>query len=220
MLLGGGPIGGRAEEMVLQRLTGEAGAPMIIVLDGTVKVIHVRWDGLSVLANIAGPGDVLNADEFLTGTTTIARVAWVTTVILIAIPHRAFHEILASDTEIQRALTLTLARRIQALTNQHGHARRTVEQRLWAFLVDLARRHGTRTGDGSVTLQVGLTRTDLATAVNASDNSVETALHKLRKAGKLITGYRQVVLHELPTEEEFDRSFMNWNTPSTSAEQQ
>lgn len=194
-----------------QQLAGKAGAPVVIVLDGVVKVFHTRWDGPNVLVNVAGSGDVVNAEEFLTGAATITRFAWAGNAVLLAIPCEKFRSLLACDEEIQRALTLTLARRVQALTIQRGHAGRKVEQRLWAFLVDLGRRHGTQIHDGHIVLRVGLTQADLAAAVGASSNSVEAAMRKLRTAGKLTTGYAQVILHELPTEEELDKSFWNWS---------
>lgn len=82
-----------------------------------------------------------------------------------------------------------------------------VEQRLWAFLVGLGRRHGVHIGTGCLLLRIGLTRADLAPAINVSAKSVEAALQRLRAQGKLSTGYKEVVLHQLPTEEELDRSF-------------
>lgn len=198
-------------ERATQQLAGQTGAPVVIVLDGVIKVFRARWDGPDVLVNVAGPGDVLNAEESLTGTATITRFAWAGNAVLLAIPHKKFRGLHTCDEEIQRALSLTLAQRVQALTIQRGHAGRKVEQRLWAFLVDLGRRHGTQTPDGHIALRVGLTQADLAAAVGASSNSVESAMRKLRTAGKLTTGYAQVILHELPTEEELDKSFWSWN---------
>lgn len=198
-------------ERATQQLAGQTGAPVIIVLDGVIKVFHTRWDGPNVLVNVAGPGDVLNAEEFLTGTATITRFTWAGDAVLMAIPRQKFRDLLARDEEFQGALALTLAQRVQALTLQRGHAGRKVEQRLWAFLVDLGRRHGRQIHDGHTVLRVGLTQADLAAAVGASSNSVETAMRTLRTAGKLTTGYAQVILHELPTEEELDMSFWRWN---------
>jgi CRP-like cAMP-binding protein len=133
-LLGNGPIDRRDEDMVRERLADQTGAPMVIVLAGTVKGIHARWDGPSVLITVAGPGDALNVEDFLTGRTTITHVAWSQPVILLAVSHVRFREILACDKEIHRALTMALARRVHTLVIQRGHAGRPVEQRLWAFL--------------------------------------------------------------------------------------
>jgi len=177
------------------------------VLDGVVKVFHTKWDGLDVLVNIAGPGDVLNVEEFLTGVAMATRYVSSRNAVLLSVPREKFRDFLGSDEEAQRALTLTLARRIQTLTIQRGHAGRKVEQRLWAFLVCLARRHGRRIHDGRILLQVGLTQADLAAAVGASINSVEAAMRTLRIAEKLTSGYTQVILHGLPTEDELDKSF-------------
>lgn len=196
----------RSSELGPERAS-EAPAPVAIVLSGAVKVFHTRWDGPTALVDIAGPGDVLNAEACLTGAATATRFAWSGNAQLLAIPREKFRKILARDEEIHRALTQTLARQVQALTVQRGHAGRKVEQRLWAFLVNLGRRHGTRTHDAHILLNVGLTQADLATAVGASSNSVETALHTLRQTGKLTTGYAQITLHELPTEDELDKSF-------------
>ncbi|MGH4006620.1 MAG: Crp/Fnr family transcriptional regulator [Pseudonocardiaceae bacterium] len=194
-------------ERATQRLVSEARAPVAIVLSGAVKVFHSRWDGPSVLVNVAGPGDVLNAEACLTGAATITRFAWSGNVQLLEIPREKFREIVGCDEEIQRALAQTLARQVQALTIQRGHSGRKVEQRLWAFLVDLGRRHGTQTHDAHILLSIGLTQADLAAAVGASSNSVEAAMRTLRETGKLTTGYTRVILHELPTEDELDKSF-------------
>jgi CRP-like cAMP-binding protein len=199
----------RGAEQASQQLASHTGAPVAIVLDGAVKVFHTRWDGPDVLVNIAGPGDVLNVEEFLTGVATITRYASSGNAVLLAIPREKFREFLGSDEEAQRVLTLGLARRVQTLTIQRGHAGRKVEQRLWAFLVHLARRHGRRIHDGRTLLR-GLTQADLAAAVGASINSVEAAMRTLRIAGKLTSGYAQVILHELPTEDELDKSFWRW----------
>lgn len=201
----------RGAERASQQLVGHTGAPVAIVLDGAVKVFHTRWDGPDVLVNIAGPGDVLNVEEFLTGIAVITRYASSGNAVLLAIPREKFREFLGSDEEAQRVLTLSLARRVQTLTIQRGHVGRKVEQRLWAFLVHLARRHGRRIHDGRILLQVGLTQADLAAAVGASINSVEAAMRTLRIAGKLTSGYAQAILHELPTEDELDKSFWSWN---------
>jgi CRP/FNR family transcriptional regulator, cyclic AMP receptor protein len=201
----------RRPERATQRLVSDAHAPVVIVLHGTVKVFHARWDGPTVLVNVAGPGDVLNAEACLTGAATITQFEWSGSAQMLAIPREKFRDILAHDEETQRALAQTLARQVQTLTIQRGHAGRKVEQRLWAFLVALGRRHGTPTRDARIVLSVGLTQADLAAAIGASINSVEAALRTLRETGKLTTGYAQVILHELPTEDELDKSFCGWN---------
>jgi CRP/FNR family transcriptional regulator, cyclic AMP receptor protein len=202
-------------ERATQRLVSDARAPVAIVLEGAVKVFHARWDGPTVLVNVTGPGDVFNAEACLTGTVTITQFAWSGHAQMLAIPREKFREILAHDEEIQHALAQTLARRVQTLTIQRGHAGRKVEQRLWAFLVELGRRHGTPTRDAHILLSLGLTQADLAAAIGASINSVEAAMRTLRETGKLTTGYAQVILHELPTEDELDESFGNWDYQPT-----
>ncbi|ALG12319.1 Crp/Fnr family transcriptional regulator [Kibdelosporangium phytohabitans] len=193
-----------------QRLAGEDLAPVLVVLTGAVKIFHARWDGPDVLVNVAGPGDVLNAEEVLTGSRTITRLEWNEHAHLMGVSHRKFREILDRDEDIRHALVRTMARRVQELTAQRGHIGRRVDQRLWAFLVQLARRHGMARADG-VVLQVGLTRPDLAAAIGASANSVDTAIVRLRKAGMVTTGYASMVLHEVPNEDELDRTFWHWS---------
>ncbi|WP_158883260.1 Crp/Fnr family transcriptional regulator [Amycolatopsis anabasis] len=194
----------------LDGIPGAAGAPVVIVLDGAVKVFQVRWDGPNVLVDVAGPGDVLNAEEIVTGVATAVRFGQSGKVVLLSVPRRKFRELLDCDQEMERALCRTFARRLQAQMNQRSHTGRKVEQRLWAFLVELGRRHGTPANRGGTLLRVGLTQADLAAALGVSRNSVETARRNLREAGKLSTGYAQAVLHELPSEEELDQAFWNW----------
>ncbi|MGH3822615.1 MAG: hypothetical protein ACRDRA_07210 [Pseudonocardiaceae bacterium] len=87
-LLRAGPTDGGLERAT-QQFPDQTGTPVVIVLDGVVKVFHARWDGPNVLVDVAGVGDVLNAEEFLTGA-TITRFTPYGNATLLAIPRERF----------------------------------------------------------------------------------------------------------------------------------
>ncbi|OLF04476.1 hypothetical protein BLA60_40535 [Actinophytocola xinjiangensis] len=181
-----------------------ADAPVVIVLAGTVKVYLLRWDGHLAIDRIAGIGDVVNGEHLFTDHPVPMRLDR-TYAAAMAVPRRKFRDLLDQDREIQEALWRAFAHWHQEAAVRHSHSGRRVERRLWAFLVGLARRHGTSTPQG-IRLIVGLTQADLAAAIGASHQSVEAALRRLRRAGKLTTNYGWCVLHEVPSEDELDQA--------------
>jgi CRP/FNR family transcriptional regulator, cyclic AMP receptor protein len=184
-------------------------APAVVVLRGAVKVFYARGDGRKALVDIAGPGDLLVPEPFVSGMALPMSVSWTDESLLLVVPRRAFLDLLAADQEIRQAFMLVIALRAQAFTRQRGHAARPTEQRVWSLLVDLGRRHGIGRGE-RVVLNIGLTQPDLAAAVDATISAVEGAMRKLRKLGKISTGYASVQLNELPSDEELEQSFADW----------
>ncbi|GAB3455229.1 Crp/Fnr family transcriptional regulator [Actinophytocola sediminis] len=183
-----------------------ADSPVIIVLSGTVRIYRLRQDGHQTIDRIAGIGDVLNGENLFIDPVPASLRGKLHTLVM-AVPRHKFRELLSSDEEIARATMHAMAYWIRETTLHRSHSGRRVDQRLWAFLVTLGRRHGSLFG-GSVELDLGLTQADLAAAIGASPNAVETALQRLRQAGRLSTNYAWCMLHAPPpTEEELDLSF-------------
>jgi CRP/FNR family transcriptional regulator, cyclic AMP receptor protein len=182
-----------------------ADSPVAIVLLGTAIVCRDRWDGHSTIERITGIGDVVNGETLFTDPVPM-RLVRPSVGTALAVPRRKFRDLMDNDEEIRQAMLRTLSYWLRESTVHRSHSGRRVEQRLWAFLVRLGRRHGSPSSEG-VEVSVGLTQPDLAAAIGASNNAVEAALKQLRDAGKLTTRYASCVLHELPTEEELDQGF-------------
>ncbi len=197
---------GRVRPDVDAIVTSGDDAPVLIVLNGAVKVYRLYWGGKRSLVHVAGLGDVLNAEPVLTG-----KDVYVHTVFdgdrrsrVLAIPRVRFGYLVTHDDEIGSAVANSLARRSQEQDAWLGHIGRTVDMRVWAYLVGLARRHGTPLGD-AVCLDVGLTQADVAAALGVACSSVENAMRTLRTSGKLATRRSAVLLYSLPSERELDR---------------
>lgn len=175
-------------------LSGEDAA-VIIVLTGAVKLFRLHVDGRQTLLHVAGHGDLLNAEPVLTGhDTSDTRLAGTESQVL-ALPRSRFGTLHATNEEIRRALARTCAQRLQEQDERHGHIGHLIDDRVWAFLFTLARRHGSTSRDG-LELGIGLTQTDIAAALGVSTSSVESAMRRLRHAGRLTTSYAWVTLHE------------------------
>lgn len=176
-----------------------ADAPVVIVLSGTVRVYRVRRDGHVSIDRITGIGDLVNVENLFTDPVPM-RLGRTSRAQAMAVPRRKFRDLLDSDEEIRQAVVHALAFWLRESTVHRSHSGRLVEQRLWAFLVGLGRRHGKPYGD-NVMVDVGLTQADLAAAIGASPKSIEAALQRLRRSGKLSTYHLGCLLHELPAEE-------------------
>lgn len=180
-------------------------APVVIVLGGTITVYLARSDGHLTIDRIAGIGDVVNGEHLFIDHPVPMRLGRSRGARAMAVPQRKFRDLLDQDKEIQESMWRAFAHWRRESAVRHSHSGRRVEQRLWAFLVGLARRHGEPFAQGLL-VDVGLTQADLAAAIGASHNSVEAALARLRRAGKLTTSYASCVLHELPSEDELDQA--------------
>jgi CRP/FNR family transcriptional regulator, cyclic AMP receptor protein len=196
---------GNLDQNYSQRLALGPSRFVFLVLGGVVKVYQPRWDGLAGLAHVAGAGDILNAEAGLTGSAPATELEWGPTLHALVISRDDFGAVL-DQPAVQRALACTMAWRVQSLTRQREHAGREIKHRLWAFLVDLARRHGIPDDDGRIVLGIRLSQADMATAIGASSNSVEAAIQQLKREGKLSTAYLKQILHQLPSDEELAKS--------------
>ena len=185
----------------------------MVVLRGNVKVFRGCADGRKALTDVLGCGDLLSPEQFIHEMQAATYVMWERRADFLAVPRELFLDLAKTDRLVADALAMALARRIQALDRQRGHARRNVAHRVWALLIGLARRHGQMLESGVVLLDIGLTQDDIAGAVDACLSSVQGALRRLRERGMLDTGLTTMRLMELPTDEELECSFVPRGRP-------
>lgn len=197
---------GRVRSDVDAIVTSGDDAPVLVVLNRAVKVYRQHWGGKRSLVHIAGHGDVLGAEPVLTSKDVPVSAVFhgdrFTQVL--AVPRARFRYLVEHDDEIGRAVAKCLARRSQEQDAWLGHIGRTVDKRVWAYLVGLARRLGVPFRNATH-LDIGLTQADIADALGVATSSVEDAMRKLRVAGRLETHRSAVVLYSLPSELELDR---------------
>lgn len=174
-------------------------APIEVVLTESVKVYQHCLGCKPSLVHIAGPGDLVNVEPVLTGDNspahTVLRAGRNAHVLVVSRPN--FRELMVSCDEIRSAVTRTVARRVQEQEARVGHGRGTRDVRVWAFLAEPALRHGRRDSD-SVSFNLDLRHSDIASALGMSPKSVELALRTLRRAGKLWSCGRSRALREMP----------------------
>jgi len=95
---------------------------------------------------------------------------------------------------VARTLLSQMAERVRWNQQQRLQAALPLDERLVAFLLDLADRVGVMQPDGSLLIDIPLSQADLGAAVGASEVAVQRVLRTLRHDGLLATRYRKITL--------------------------
>ncbi|MFJ8035471.1 MULTISPECIES: Crp/Fnr family transcriptional regulator [unclassified Streptomyces] len=172
----------------------EPSAHVLFVVDGWTKVTAAAANGYEALLALRGPGDVIGESAALTGRTRSATVTALEQVRAVAVQRERFTQFLADSPAVSFALLgLTSDRTRAADRRRLEFASLSVRERFATLLLDLARTHGRRTGDG-VELAVPLSKQELAGSVGASREAVQRLLKDLREREVVRTGRRALVI--------------------------
>ncbi|GLY80523.1 Crp/Fnr family transcriptional regulator [Actinoallomurus iriomotensis] len=196
------------EELLFQGRTGwvpagqclfRAGDPLthvLVILRGVVKLKMVTADGDEVLAGVRVVGDVLGDAEALSGTTAHHTFAFAGTA---GVEVRTIgREVFNRQMQLMPAeATGYLAEQVHNNLWHHLMTRRSTRARLALLLYDLAVRHGQPAPAGGRVIDLGLTRTELGSAIGASRVSVDRVLTAMTAMGLITTGYREITIIDL-----------------------
>lgn len=157
---------------------------VFVVQRGRVKVIATAVDGTEVMLALRGAGELVGELAALEETEGGASVIALEPVIARQIVTAEFRRFLDRRPAAALALVRVLACRLRDADRQRvQYAATTVLERLAAVLVGLAERYGHPAGDHAVRIGLRLTRSELATMVAASPESVDRAWRTLRARG-------------------------------------
>lgn len=99
---------------------------LYVVVSGRARELEaVEAGGDSRILRYFGPGDVLGEIPMLTGSAALASVEAVLDTTLLALPHRAYHRILAHYSEASLLLARSLSRRLETWSQRRGRRRTT-----------------------------------------------------------------------------------------------
>jgi CRP/FNR family transcriptional regulator/CRP/FNR family cyclic AMP-dependent transcriptional regulator len=160
------------------------GQILYLIESGLIRIFVLSENGQEMTLNLHGPGECFGELSLLDGKSRSAGALALEPTVTYTLHRDDFlgclreHPLLA-----QRVLEL-LADRLRHLTAfAECLAFLDVPGRLAAALLDLAERHGTRLGNGTVAIDLHLTQTELATWVGATREMVNRALMVFRDQG-------------------------------------
>lgn len=173
---------------------GTTSATVVLLQDGRVKVTNVTEDGREALLAIRGPGDVLGELGALDGAPHSATVTAVDDVEALALPAPAFRALVERDGRLAlRILRIVNDRLRDADRKRVEFGALDTSTRLALRLLELSRRYGRPTGDGT-DLALPLTQDELAGWVGSSREAITKALRTFRDEGWIETGRRQITI--------------------------
>ncbi len=105
---------------------------LLIVLSGRVRLLDQEGGETPRIVAFLGPGDVYGSLELLTGGPSRATAEALIDTVTMALPHRAFHALLAGYPSAALLLARMLGRRLEAWTSRRGRRRTAVFLGVWA----------------------------------------------------------------------------------------
>ncbi|MFC0505704.1 Crp/Fnr family transcriptional regulator [Micromonospora costi] len=184
---------------------GEPGDHMVLLREAVVKVTVSVADGRQALMAIRVSGDVVGEISALNGTLRSATVTSCSTGSVSVIYRRDWYPFLNRRPGAALALARATAARFRwANRRRLDFTSYPAKVRVARILVELAIAHGQPVETGR-SVGVTLTQQELASLCAAAEPTVEKALRELREADVLRTGYRHIVVHDMPTLRRFAR---------------
>ncbi|HEY0534411.1 MAG TPA: Crp/Fnr family transcriptional regulator [Actinoplanes sp.] len=167
---------------------------VILLLSGFVKVT-TAVEGYETLLGIRLPGEVVGEIGALTGEPRNATVTACGRVTAGLLSRARFEEFLSRRPDAARLVAGAVARQLRwANRRRSDFAAFPAHIRLARLLSEIAEVCGRDRPDGTVELAVPLSQPELAAMIAIAQATVQKAMHDLRDAGLISTGYRRLVL--------------------------
>lgn len=173
----------RAGEVICYQ--GDPGSTCHIVIRGRVRVFLVGEDGRELSVRILVPGEIFGEMALLEGLPRSANIETLEETKTLELAHDALLDCLRKSPALALNLLQDLSARLRSSTvDAEELALLTVDERLTRQLHKLAEWSGVSVADG-VRIMVPMTQQELATLIGTSRESVNRALVRLRRQGKV-----------------------------------
>jgi CRP/FNR family cyclic AMP-dependent transcriptional regulator len=173
---------------------GGTDAHVALLISGFVKVT-TAVEGYETLLGIRLPGEVVGEIGALTGEPRNATVTACGRVIAGLLSQARFEGFLSRRPDATRLIAGAVARQLRwANRRRSDFAAFPAHIRLARLLSEIAEVCGRELPDGTVELAVPLSQPELAAMIAIAQATVQKAVHDLRDAGLITTGYRRLVL--------------------------
>lgn len=165
---------------------GDPADSVFVVARGKVKIVVTSSDGKEFILATLGAGQVFGEMALLDPAPRSASVITETVVELLVLQHEEFHRLLESSPGISRKLLTIMSRRIRkANSKMESLAYMDVAGRLARYLLDLARDHGQRLGNGWVVVRRP-THSDIAHSIGTSRETVSRMINEFEEGFGLV----------------------------------
>jgi len=165
---------------------GDPADAVFVVASGRVKVVITSSDGKEFILTVLGAGQVFGEMALLESSARSASVVTLSAVELLVISRADFQRLLDSNPKISQRLMAILSRRLRrANAKMESLAYMDVAGRLARYLLDLARDHGQRLGNGWVVVRRP-THSDIAHSIGTSRETVSRLINEFEEGFGLV----------------------------------
>jgi CRP/FNR family cyclic AMP-dependent transcriptional regulator len=174
---------------------GEPSDHIAILLAGIVKITASTASGHEALLGLRGAGEIVGEFAVLSGNPRSATVRALDDVRARLVPASAFVNALRQHPDALFGLLHAVVDRLRESDRRRlEFAGSDVRARVARLLAELAGTHGQPAADGSVTIGLALSQTEIAGATGASREAVAKALRTLRTSGAVATSRRRITI--------------------------
>jgi len=165
---------------------GDPADAVFVVASGRVKVVITSSDGKEFILTVLGAGQVFGEMALLESAPRSASVVTLSAVEVLVINRTDFQRLLESSPRISLRLMAILSRRLRrANSKMESLAYMDVAGRLARYLLDLARDHGQRLGNGWVVVRRP-THSDIAHSIGTSRETVSRLINEFEEGFGLV----------------------------------
>ncbi len=160
---------------------GDPADAVFVVATGKVKIVVTSTDGKEFILSVLGAGQVFGEMALIESAPRSASVQTVTAVEALVISRHDFQHLLNTSPGVSRGLLMILSRRLRrANSKMESLAYMDVAGRLARYLLDLARDHGQRVGNGWVVVRRP-THSDIAHSIGTSRETVSRLINEFEE---------------------------------------
>ncbi len=173
---------------------GDPPEALYVVWIGQVKLLRHSEQGRDVVLDVIGPGHMFGEMAVLDGIPYDTTVQCLEDTAVVSIARRDFYDLIQRYPSLSMAVINELSRRLRGATDLvRSLAVDRVEQRIARVLLKLANATGRPTPEG-LTIDIPLTRQDVADMTGTTVESAIRVMSKLRRQGLITTHRGRVVL--------------------------
>jgi CRP/FNR family cyclic AMP-dependent transcriptional regulator len=177
---------------------GRLESHVVLLSDGLTKVTVAMADGRHALLDVRVSGDLVGEISALNGTPRSATVTTCRASRIRIIRRGDFRSFLRAHPDVAMELAGIVADRLRMANRRRvDFASYPVKVRLARVLWEIATAYGHREPAGLV-VDIQLSQSELATMCGAAEITLQKAMRELRASGVVRTGYRQVIVRDLP----------------------
>jgi len=167
-----------------------------VVVTGRARVYHLQADGRSITYETIETGGPLAAVAALAGGRYPANIDAATPVTVAWLPREALFEMMATDSDVSRAIISDLASRVVNLTAVVQTLALDVPGRLARYLFQRSLAAGEATSQG-LRVPLGMAKSELAASLGTVPETLSRALGRLRDDGVLEVHGSEVLIFDV-----------------------